>query len=241
MKKHPRIVLKITGQALEEKTKGNRKGDAFNLCALNFITKEISEIPPFADLLIVIGGGNLVRGSALIKSCGTTPPIADSIGMAATVMNGLLLEDALRQRNVDVTLMSAVPFGSLVGTYGFREALDYLGRRVVVIVAGGTGNSGVTTDTAALVRAYEIGASLVIKGTKVDGVCDCDPVGNPRAKLLSELSYRDFFAGDFGPILDITAVAQAQVKKIPIRVINLFKAGNLRRAVMGEDIGTLIS
>jgi len=231
----PRVVLKITGEAL----KG--KDNAFDRRALDFLADEIKSVCDLVSLAVVIGGGNIVRGRYLIKEFQTTPAVADHIGMTATILNAALVEDFLQREGIDTRLMSAVPIDMVAEKYVFKRALRHLERGRVVILAGGTGNCGVTTDTAAILRAYDLRAERVLKGTKVDGVYSEDPNLNPDATLFPRISYNEFLARNLSGILDETAVAEAKAKKISIHVFNIFEKGNLFKAISGEPMGSVIS
>lgn len=231
----PRVVLKITGEAL----KG--KNSHFDREKLKFIADEIRSVHELVNLAIVLGGGNIVRGRTLIGDLGTTPTTADHAGMIATVLNALLVEDFLHREGIDTRLMSAIPCDTVSEKYVFKRALRHLERGRVVILAGGTGNCGVTTDTAAILRAYDLRAERVLKGTKVDGVYSEDPLVNPDAKLFPSISYNEFLLRNLSGILDETAISEAKAKKISIHVFNIFKQGNLFKAIRGKSIGSIIS
>lgn len=230
-----RVVLKITGEAI--------KGEShvFDRRALNYLAGEIASVYGEVELAVVIGGGNIVRGKYLIDNFQTSPVIADHIGMTATVLNALLLEDFLQRQGMETRLMTALEINAVAEPYIFKRAMKHLKLGRVVILAGGTGSAGVSTDTAAVLRASDIGADVMMKGTKVNGVFDSDPATNPDATLLPRLSYTEFLAKGLSGILDESAVAQAKMRGIPILVFNIFWKGNLLKAVAGEDIGSLIS
>ena len=233
--KYQRVVLKLSGEAL----KG--QDQIFGREALDFLADEIRLIHQSVQLAIVIGGGNIVRGRYLAENFQTTPVIADHIGMTATILNAQLLEDFLQREGIETRVLSAIRIDAVAEPYVFKRALRHLEKGRVIILAGGTGSAGVTTDTAAVLRAGDIGAQIVLKGTKVDGVYSQDPVENPTAVFIPKLSYGRFLEMELTGILDETAVAQARMKGIPIRVFNIFEAGNLAKAVGGEEIGSLIS
>ena len=230
-----RVVLKITGEAI--------KGDyhVFDRKALNYLAREIRSVYGKVELAIVIGGGNIARGRWLIRNFQTSPVIADHIGMTATILNALLLEDFLQRGGMETRLMSALEIKEVAEPYIFKRALKHLDRGRVVIIAGGTGVAGVSTDTAAVLRASDIGADMMMKGTKVNGVFDSDPATNPNAVLIPRLTYQEFLAKGLSGILDESAVAQAKMRGIPILVFNIFEKGNLLKAVQGKEIGSLIS
>jgi uridylate kinase len=228
-------VLKLSGEAL------SGKKQVFYRQALDFLADEIRSVYQSAQLAIVIGGGNIVRGRYLMENFQTTPVTADHIGMAATILNALQLEDFLQREGMDTRILSALEINAVAEPYTFKRALRHLEKGRIIILAGGTGNAGVTTDTAAVMRAGDLGAQVVFKGTKVKGVYSQDPIKNPEAVFIPKLSYSRFLRMNLTGILDETAVAQAKAKGVPIRVFNIFQAGNLARALGGEEIGSLIS
>jgi uridylate kinase len=233
--KYQRVVLKLSGEAL------SGKNQVFYRQALDFLADEIRSAYQSAQLAIVIGGGNIVRGRYLIENFQTTPVIADHIGMVATILNAQLLEDFLQQEGIETRVLSALEIRKVAEDYIFKRALRHLEKGRVIILAGGTGRAGVTTDTAAVLSAGDLGAQIVFKGTKVDGVYSQDPIKNPEAVFIPKLSYGRYLEMGLTGILDKAAVAQAEEKKIPIRVFNIFEPGNLARALEGEEIGSLIS
>lgn len=241
MVKYRRVLLKLTGEILQ----GN--GRNLDRDALEFLRSEIYSVRDKVQLAIVIGGGNIARGSQLKKNLGIEKTFADFMGMLATIYNGAAIDAELREKGgMSVRHMSAVDCPCLAERYHFKPARSHLDKGRIIILSGGTGNSGVTTDTAAVIRAGELDADIVMKGTKVDGVFDSDPKINPAAKLLPHLTYHQFLT--CGPdgrgligILDETAVAQARSQNLPIMVFNIFTPGNLAKAVDGEPIGSMIS
>lgn len=232
---YQRVVLKLSGEALKGKTA------VFDRQALGFLADEIRSIHQQVQLAIVIGGGNIVRGRYLTDNFQTTPVTADHIGMTATILNALLLEDFLQREGMETRVLSALPIDSVSEPYVFKRAIRHLEKGRIIILAGGTGNAGVTTDTAAVLRAGDLGAQIVLKGTKVDGVYNRDPVKDQKAVFIPRLSYSKFLRMDLTGILDESAVAQAKMRGLPIRIFNIFQAGNLAKALAGEEIGSLIS
>jgi len=230
-----RVVLKITGEAL------GGGGTLFDPAKVEYLVEEICSVRGISQIAIVIGGGNIIRGSALKASLGTTGAVADYIGMTATIMNAMLLEDCLKRRGAEAVAVTSIPANALAEPYLFKKVIHHLERGRIVILAAGTGNAGVTTDTGAILRAGDLQADIVLKGTKVDGVYDKDPKAFRDAKLLQKLSYQDFLVKNLSKILDESAVAQAKMKGMPIKVFDLFKPGNLRALLTGQDIGSTIS
>ena len=230
-----RVVLKITGEAL------GHVGNSFDPERIHFIVQEISSVVGLVELAIVVGGGNIVRGSTLKKSLGTTAVAADFIGMTATIMNANILEDCLKRKGIDAVAQSAIHAPSLSEPYLYKKAISHLEKGRILIFAAGTGNAGVTTDTGAIQRAGDIEADLVIKGTKVNGVYTKDPKKFDDAEFLPELTYNDFLKMDLSGILDPSAVAQAKMAQKKIKIFNIFEEGNLKKLLLGESLGTTIS
>ena len=231
-----RVLLKITGEAIQ----GN--GKLFERRALDLVAAEIKSVSQKVQLAIVIGGGNIVRGKDLVENLETKAVTADHIGMLATIMNALTIQDFLERSGLRTRVMTSIEVNKVAEPYIPRRAVHHLDEGRIIILAAGTGNSGVTTDTAAILRASDVEANIVMKGTKVDGVYDRDPNKEPdKAKFLPKISYNDFLKKGLGGILDRTAVAQAEMKKMPIFVFNIFEAGNLLRAMEGSARGSLIN
>jgi uridylate kinase len=190
------------------------------------------------QLGLVIGGGNLLRGASLAEQ-GMNRVTGDHMGMLATVMNALAMQDTLQQLGMDCRVMSALTMNDVCEPYTAREAIRHLQQGRVVIFAAGTGNPFFTTDSAASLRAIEIGADLMLKATKVDGVFTADPVTNPDATLYERISYDDALAQKLG-VMDATALVLCSEQRMPLRVFNVFEAGHLGRIIDGQDIGTLV-
>ena len=227
-----RILLKISGEAFSRKTKGTGLSQG----ALHYLVREIALVHAQSiQLGIVVGGGNLVRG-ARVKFLDRV--VADRMGMLNTVINGLALREALHQKKIPALMQSAVSVGFLdpVDSQRAQTALD-VGN--VVIFVGGTGNPFVTTDTAAAIRAAEIRADLLLKGTDVSGVYTADPKRAKNAKRLKRVSYEHVLAKNLS-VMDLAAVDICRQNQIPIVVFDLFTPGNLKRAVAGEEIGTVV-
>ena len=231
---HKRVLLKLSGEAL-------MGDDAFgiNRATIMRMTDEVSEVAAMGvQLAIVIGGGNIFRGVAP-GAQGMDRATADYMGMMATVMNALALQDALKHRGVDARVQSALNIEQVVEPYIRPKALRYLEENKVVIFAAGTGNPFFTTDTAAALRGAEISAEIVLKATKVDGVYSADPNKDPSATRYNRISFDEVIIKRL-EIMDATAFALCRDQKLPIRVFSINKPGALRRAVMGEDEGTLV-
>lgn len=230
-----RILLKLSGEALQ--------GDhLFGLDAgkLARIAQEISTVVQLGvQVALVVGGGNLIRGADLCAG-GFDRISADQMGMLATVINGLALRDALERKNIPATLMSALAVASVASQYDRYIAQEKLEEGRVVIFSAGTGNPLVTTDSAAALRGIEIGADVVLKATKVEGVYDDDPIKNPKAERYEQLSYEEVITKRLG-VMDLTAILLCQDHDLPLRVFNMNKPGALKRIMLGEEVGTLIS
>lgn len=231
---YKRVLLKLSGEALQ--------GDhlfGIDVSKLSRIAQEVSQAVALGvQLAIVIGGGNLIRGADLCAA-GFDRISADQMGMLATVINGLALRDALEKKSIPVTLMSAFGIPTIANQYDRSKAQEELKAGRVVIFSAGTGNPLVTTDSASALRGIEIGADIVLKATKVDGVFDDDPIKNPKAERYQCLSYEDVISKRLG-VMDLTAILLCQDHDLPLRVFNMNKQGALRNIMLGEDIGTLI-
>ena len=203
------------------------------------MVREIAEVSSMGlELAIVIGGGNIFRGVAG-GAAGMDRATADYMGMLATVMNALALQDALRLGGVEARVQSALKIEQVVEPYIRPKALRYLEEGKIVIFAAGTGNPFFTTDTAAALRAAEVGAQIVLKATKVDGVYDADPMTNPNAVRFDRISFDEAISRRLS-VLDATAFALCRDQKLPIKVFSILKEGALKRVVLGEDEGTLV-
>ena len=232
---HQRILLKLSGEAL-------MGDDAFgiNQATIERLVAEVAEVARIGvQVAVVIGGGNIFRGIAG-GSAGMERATADYMGMLATVMNALALADAMGKQGVTARVMSAIDIQQVVEPYVRPKALQYLEEGKVVIFAAGTGNPFFTTDTAASLRGAEIGAEVVLKATKVDGVYTADPMKDPTATRYTRLSFDEAIGRHLG-IMDATAFALCRDQKLPIRVFSIVKPGALMRVVMGEDEGTLVT
>ncbi len=233
--KYGRILLKMSGESLLGEEGYGIGVDTLQAVARTVI--ELSNIP--VQVALVIGGGNIFRGAGLAAS-GMERATADQIGMLATIMNALALQDTLESQGAFARVMSAVRINELCEDYLRRRAIRHLEKGRIVIFAAGTGNPFFTTDSAASLRAIEIGADLLIKATKVDGVYSADPMKDPSAERYSRLSYDQVLDGRLA-VMDATAIVLCREHRMPLRVIDMNKKGALKRAVMGEDEGTLVA
>ncbi|MBD1851201.1 UMP kinase [Leptolyngbya sp. FACHB-711] len=231
---YQRVLLKLSGEAL--------MGDlsyGIDPSVVQSIAEEVKEIVSAGvQTAIVVGGGNIFRG---VKgaAAGMDRATADYIGMIATVMNAMTLQDALERLEVPTRVLSAIEMQEVAEPYIRRRAIRHLERGRVVIFGAGSGNPFFTTDTTAALRAAEINAEVVFKATKVDGVYDSDPKKNPKARRYQSLTYSHVLTEDL-KVMDTTAIALCKDNNIPIIVFDLSVAGNVRRAVMGESIGTIV-
>jgi uridylate kinase len=232
--KYKRIVLKLSGEALA----GNR-GYGIDHDVLISISRQVVEVvQQGVQVGIVVGGGNIWRGVAG-SAQGMDRATADYMGMLATVINALALQDALENENMGTRVMSAIEMKEVAEPYIRRRAIRHLEKGRVVIFAAGTGNPYFSTDTAAALRSAEIEAEVILMAKKVDGVYDSDPVTNPDAKKFTDLGYIDVLNKGLG-VMDSTAASLCMDNGIPIIVFDLTQEGNILKAVMGEDIGTYV-
>ena len=232
--RYKRILLKLSGEAL-------MGDDAYGINR-ETLWRIVSEVKSIADLGVemgvVIGGGNIFRGMAG-ASTGMDRATADYMGMLATVMNAMALADALRQANLQARVQSALNIEQVVEPYIRGKAIRYLEEGKIVVFGAGTGNPFFTTDTAAALRGSEIGAEIVLKATKVDGIYTADPKKDPLAKRFDRISFDEAIARDL-KVMDATAFALCRDQKLPINVFSIFKSGALKRVLTGEDEGTLV-
>ncbi len=235
--KYKRIILKLSGEALQSKS---ANGENIDVDIVNSIASQVKDIKLFGtEVGIVIGGGNIVRGGEFYQKQGIDRSTADYMGMLATVINGMALQAAFEKHGMHTRLQTAIHMEEIAEPYIRRRALRHLEKDRVVIFAAGTGNPYFTTDTAAVLRAVELGADAILKATKVDGVYSSDPVKNKSAKKFELLTYMDVLKKEL-KVMDLTAISLCKDNKLPIVVFNLFKPGNIKRVVLGEKIGTVI-
>jgi uridylate kinase len=233
--KYQRILLKISGELL-----AGDQGYGIHPAVLDEVSNEIGSVVALGvEVAIVIGGGNIFRGIAA-SATGMERASADYMGMLATILNALALQNALERKNITTRVQSAIEMRQLAEGYIRRRAIRHLEKKRVVIFAAGTGNPYFSTDTAAVLRAMEIGAEVVMKGTKVDGIYEADPVTNPTAKQFTELPFLSILNQNL-KVMDSTAVTLCMDNKLPLIVFNLKQSGNLLRVVQGDKIGTLVT
>lgn len=232
--KFKRVLLKLSGEAFADPT----HGFGIDPRTVASIARQVAEARDIGtELALVIGGGNIIRGLSA-SAQGTDRTTADYMGMLSTVINALAMQDALEKEGVQTRVQSAIWMQELAEPYIRRRAMRHLEKGRVVIFAGGTGNPYFSTDTTAALRALEIGAEAILKGTRVDGVYDSDPLVNPEAKMFPSVSYIDVLNRGL-KVMDSTAISLCMDNRLPIVVFNL-KAGNVMRILSGEEVGTLV-
>ncbi len=230
-----RVLLKLSGEALMGDLDYGIEPKVIQRIAAEIATARNSGI----EIAIVIGGGNIFRGAGLARA-GMDRVTGDYMGMLATVMNALAIQDALESLDVYARVMSALQINEVCEDYIRRRAVRHLEKGRVVILAAGTGNPFFTTDTAASLRAIEIGADVLLKATKVDGVYDTDPMNNPDAKRFKTVSY-DQVLSDKLSVMDATAIVMCRDNNLPLRIFDLTRANALVQAMSGDDIGTVVT
>jgi uridylate kinase len=233
--KYRRVLLKLSGEAL-----GGEMGVGICPKAVQDMAEQIKEVRDIGvQVVVVIGGGNIFRGLAGSER-GIERAAADYMGMLATVINALALQDALEKMGVPTRVQSAITMHQVAEPFIRRRAVRHLEKQRVVIFGGGTGNPYFSTDTAAALRANEIGAEVILKATKVDGVYDADPKKKPDAKRFAQITYLDALQRQL-KVMDSTAFSMCMDNKMPIVVFDFFRPHNLRRVVMGQKVGTLVT
>jgi len=233
--KFSRILLKLSGEAL-----GGENGNGINPEAVQNMAEQICEVRELGvQVVVVAGGGNIFRGLSGSKR-GVERATGDYMGMLATVINSLALQDALEKLGAPTRVQSAIAMSQVAEPFIRRRAVRHLEKNRIVIFGGGTGNPYFSTDTAAALRANEIGAEVILKATKVDGIYDSDPKKNPKAKRFTQISYIDALQQRL-EVMDSTAFSLCMDNKMPIIVFDFFRPHNLRRVVLGEQVGTLVT
>jgi uridylate kinase len=232
---YKRVLLKLSGEALM-----GDQGFGISSQVIKYVAEEIRSVFDLGvQIAIVVGGGNIFRGIAA-TSYGMDRTSADHMGMLATVINSLALQDALEKKGIATRIQSAISMHEVAEPYILRRAVRHLDKGRVVIFAAGTGNPYFTTDTAAVLRAQEIHAEILLKATKVDGLYDSDPVINKDAKFLRRIKYMEVLEKQL-KVMDMTAISLAMDNNLPLAIFNLKNKGNIRKVVCGEDIGTRIN
>jgi uridylate kinase len=232
--KFSRILLKLSGESL-----GDAHGMGISAQAVNHMAKQVCEVRALGvQVVVVVGGGNIFRGLTGSEH-GIERATGDYMGMLATVINALALQDALEKLGCPTRVQSAIAMAQVAEPFIRRRAVRHMEKKRVVIFGGGTGNPYFSTDTAAALRANEIGAEVILKATKVDGIYDCDPKKNPGAKRFSEITYLDALQRQL-KVMDSTAFSLCMDNKMPIIVFDFSKPHNLKRVVLGDKVGTLV-
>lgn len=232
---YKRVLIKLSGEALQ-----GDLGYGVDPETLSSIANEIVELQELGvEVAIVIGGGNIFRGVAG-STKGMDRASADYMGMLATVINALALQDAIEQLGASTRVQTAIEIREVAEPYIRRRAMRHLEHGRIVIFGAGTGNPYFTTDTAACLRAMEVHADVILKGTKVDGVYDSDPMKNPDARMYTELTYIEALSRNLR-VMDATAISLCMDNEMPIRVFNMTRPGNMKRVILGEPIGTRIT
>ncbi len=233
--KYRRVLLKISGELL-----AGQQGYGIEPAVLDAIADEIAGVVAMeVEVSVVIGGGNIFRGLAA-SAKGMERASADYMGMLATILNALALQNTLEKKGVITRVQSAIEMRQLAEGYIRRRAIRHLEKKRVVIFAGGTGNPYFSTDTAAVLRAMEIGAEVIMKGTKVNGIYEADPVTNPSAKMFAELPFLSIINKNL-KVMDSTAITLCMDNGLPLIVFNLKERGNFKRLAQGDKIGTLVT
>lgn len=233
--KYPRVLLKLSGEAL-----AGERGFGFDFATMSRMAEEIRRVVQVgAQVGLVIGGGNIVRGAQLSKM-GMDRVSADYMGMLGTVINALALQDVLERMGIDTRVMTAIRMEELAEPYIRRRAMRHFEKGRTVIFAAGTGNPYFSTDTAAVLRAIQMKANVIIKATSVDGVYSADPKTTPTATLYESISYRDVMLEELG-VMDQTAITLCKENSLPLIVLNIHRQGAVASAIRGERVGTLVS
>ena len=233
--KYKRIVLKLSGEIL-----AGASGTGVNLDMVSYMAGEIKSAKELGiDICVVVGGGNIFRGYNAAIRYGIDRATADYMGMLGTVINSLALQESLERMGLSTRVQTAIRIDGVAEPFIRRKAIRHLELGRVVIFASGTGNPFFTTDTAASLRAVEVNADAILKGTKVDGVYDSDPVSNPGARRFERLTYMEALERGL-KVMDATAISLCMDSGIPIVVFDIRKGGNLRKVIMGEPVGTIV-
>ena len=229
-----RVLLKLSGEAF-----AGSEPLGIDPNVVSFVARQVEDVVAAgAQVAIVVGGGNMFRGAALAER-GMDRPRADYMGMLGTVINALAVQDVLERKGMDTRVMTAIRMEELAEPYIRRRAMRHLEQNRLVIFAAGTGNPYFSTDTAAVLRAIQIHADVIIKATSVDGVYSADPKKDPDAKKYEEISYRDVMLEELG-VMDQTAITLCKENNLPLIVLNIHRHGEVERAIRGEKVGTLV-
>ncbi len=233
--KYPRVLVKLSGESL-----AGERGFGIDPPTIEELTGEIRSVyEAGARLGLVVGGGNIVRGTSASEQ-GMDRVSADYMGMLATVINALALQDMLERHELPTRVMTAIRMEELAEPYIRRRALRHLEKGRIVIFAGGTGNPYFSTDTAAVLRGIEMEADVILKATKVDGVYTADPESDPDARFIPEISYLEVMTREL-EVMDTAAISLCKDNDLPVIILNIRKSGSILRAIQGEDVGTLVA
>jgi len=232
--RYKRVLLKISGEALSAESRSTVNGEV-----LDNLAHEIRQVADLGvQVAVVVGGGNILRG-VQASAAGVDRVSADHIGMLATVINSLALQDVMERKGIPVRVQSAIAVERMAEPFSPKQAIGHLEKGRIVLFAGGTGNPYFTTDTAAALRAAEVAAEVILKGTKVDGVYDGDPMKDPKAQKFDELTHMELLRRNLR-VMDLTAVSLCMDTGLPIIVFDLTTQDNLKKVVLGRKVGTLI-
>jgi len=235
MPHYKRIVLKLSGEALM-----GDQGFGISPYMLTYVADEVRSIFDLGvEIALVVGGGNFFRGNA-VSAHGMDRVSADKMGMLATVINSLALQDALEKRGIQTRVLTAISMPEVAEPFILRRAIRHMEKGRAIIFAAGTGNPYFTTDTAAVLRAQEIHAEVLLKATKVDGLYDADPVAHRDARFIRMVTYQEVLEKQLG-VMDMTAISLAMDNRLPLIIFNLKGKGNIRKVVCGEEVGTRIT
>ncbi len=230
-----RVMLKLSGEAML-----NKNGSPIDQSFLDYLASEVKPVKELGiGIAVVVGGGNIFRGLSVSKETGIDRSTGDYMGMLATVINSLALQAAFEKAGMETRVMSAIAMNRVAEPFIKRKAMRHLEKGRIVIFGAGTGNPFFTTDTAAALRAVEIGADLLIKATKVDGLYDKDPAKFTDAKFIEETTYDDVILNHL-KVMDMSAMSLCQENSLPIKIVNIFDKGNILKAVSGEKIGSIV-
>ena len=234
--KYKRVLLKLSGESFCE-----AGGFGINGEQLESIAERIAEVSKLgAEVAVVVGAGNFIRGEKFSQKTPIPRNTADYMGMLTTIINACALQETLEKLGITTRVMSAIEVEAMCERFILRRAMRHFEQDRIVILAGGTGNPFFTTDTCAALRAAELGADVLIKATKVDGVYSDDPKKNPKAKLFERLSYQEVLEKNLR-VMDHSAISLCRDNRIPIIVLNIFKKGNITKSICGDSVGTIIS
>lgn len=238
---YKRVLLKISGEALASLTSSAKLQQGIDQDMLLKVANDVRQVHDLGvDVCLVVGGGNIYRGLKGVKDYGIDRPTSDSMGMLATVINALALQNAIQQMGMDCRVMTAIPMNSIAELYTRRQAIEHLEKKRILIFAAGSGNPFFTTDTAAALRASEMNCDLLLKATKVNGVYDSDPLSNPKAILYEKMNYETVINNELS-VMDASAVVLVKENNIPVAVFSIYDENGFEKVILGTGKHTLIS